>query len=273
MPQDLSSAASPMNLFGAVEQVGKLVGLTAATLLVLSTAYDFSFLYALGLSFEDVPSTLADHARSAIVWAPRAAIYVLAFTMYEMFMRRTENGLSEEELIHSSPNPKFTRAFRRGPSILFGITVVLLVVGDVLFTASSHGLFVAGIGTWGMLSLAIVRHPRMGAQFSTTGGRLFVIVPIVVMWVGLLGYGRAASMLSSTSVQWTVELKAAQGTVKRQLLGLRRFSSSAILVAADRTVSVLPSESIIAAELIRTSDADAPRVCRWFGISCAPTKP
>jgi len=272
MAQDIETTASPTSLVRAAEQVGKLLGIAAGGLLILSTAYDFSFLYALGLSFQDVPTTLADHVRSAIVWSPHVTIYAMVFAMYEMFMRKVENGLSEEELIQRSSNPKFTRAFRRSPQLMFAILVILMIVTNILFTASSYGFFLAGIGVWGALSVEIVQHPRMGAKFSTTGGRLFVIVPIIVIWVGLIGYGRGESMLTSTGTQWTVELKAGQGIEKRQLLGLRRFSTSAIVVSADRRVSVLPSDSIVSAEVIRPTDADLSRICRWFGLLCQPKK-
>jgi len=272
MDQDSKTAASSTSLIEATERVGKFLGIAAGGLLILSTAYDFSFLYALGLSFEDVPTTLADHVRSAIVWSPHVAIYVMAFAMYEMFMRKMENGLSEEELIQHSSNPKFTRAFRRSPQVLFAILAILVIVTSTLFTASSRGLFLTGIVVWGALSVEIVRHPRMGAKFSTTGGRLFVIVPIVVIWVGSIGYGRGESMLTNTGPQWVVELKAGQDIEKRQLLGLRRFSTSAVVVSADRRVSVLSSDSIVSAEVIRATDADLSRMCRWFGLLCQPKK-
>ena len=267
-----NSIAPVTSLLGRAEQVGKLLGICATGLLVLSTAYDYSFLYALGLSFEDVPSTLADHVRSAIVWAPRAAIYVLAFAMYEMFMRRMENGLSDEELIQRSSNPRFTRAFRRSPQVLFAVLTILVILSNTLLTASIHGLFLAGIGIWGVLSLEVVQHPRMGAKFSTTGGRLFVIVPIIVIWVGSIGYGRGESMLNRKVTQWSVEIRVGQGIEKQQLVGIRRFSTSAVVVAADRRVSILPSESIVSAEIIREKNADLPRVCQWFGLRCPPNK-
>lgn len=272
MAQDSKTAASSTSLIEVTERVGKLLGIAAGGLLIFSTAYDFSFLYALGLSFEDVPTTLADHVRSAIVWSPRVAIYVMAFAMYEMFMRKMENGLSEEELIQRSSNPKFTRAFRRSPQVLFAILAILVIVSYTLFTASSYGVFLASICVWGVLSVEIVRHPRMGVNFSTTGGRLFVVVPIVVIWVGSMGYVRGEGILTSTSPQWTVELKVEQGIEKRQLLGLRRFSTSAIIVATDRRVTVLPSDSIVSAEVIRATDADLSRMCRWFGLLCQPKK-
>ena len=75
MPEIITSTSPASEPLKIVESLGKFASLITAVLLVLSTAYDFSFLYALGLSFEELPSTLADHVRSVIVWAPRALLY------------------------------------------------------------------------------------------------------------------------------------------------------------------------------------------------------
>lgn len=272
MEQNLEISASPTSLAKTAELLGRLLGLAAGGLLILSTAYDFSFLYALGLSFEEVPTTLADHVRSAIVWLPRVAIYVIAFAMYEMFMRKMEDGLSEEELIQRSSSPRFMRALRRSPQVLFAVLVTLLIIGYTLFSTSSYGFFLTGIVVWGVLSVGIVKHPRMGANFGTTGARLFVVMPIVVIWVGSIGYVRGESILTNTYPQWAVELKTERGIENSQVLGLRRFSTSAVIVAMDRRVAILPSDSIVSAEVIRAVDADSPRICRWFGVSCELSK-
>ena len=166
MSQTPASPTPRSALSELVELLGKFLGLTAAGLIVLSTAYDFSFLHALGLSFEEVPSSMADHVRSAIVWAPRAAIYVLAFLVYEFAMRVTEGGLTEEEILLRSHNPRLLRAFRRGPSILFGIVVVTLIAGDFLLTSQSFGLYLGATVAWGVASTAAVAHPRVAGGMS-----------------------------------------------------------------------------------------------------------
>lgn len=44
------------------------VSVVTAALLVISVSYDFGNLSGLSLSFKEVPITLADHARSAVLW-------------------------------------------------------------------------------------------------------------------------------------------------------------------------------------------------------------
>jgi hypothetical protein len=250
------------------ESFGTLASIATGVLLVLSTAYDFSFLYALGLSFQEVPSTLADHVRSAIVWVPYALLYIGAFVVYELFTRRIEDGMSEEELISRSPTPRFTRAFRKSPKILYAIFIPIIFGADFLLRNSDHSLFIAAMATWGFLAFSIATHPRLGSRFTSTTARLFIIVPLVVIWVSSLGYGRGESMMRSTNPTWNVELKSSTATEVRSLVGLRRFSGVAILVEPGRRVSIVPSESVVRADAIRSKDADTPRACRWFGIAC-----
>lgn len=268
MAQEPTSSTSTSHSWGLVDDIGKFVSVVTAALLVLSTAYDLSFLYALGLTFEELPSTLADHVRSAIVWVPRALLYVAAFAVYEMLMRRVEGGLTEEELIARSRSPRFTRAFRRGPRILFAILIPLAIAVEFLFSTSEQGLFFLALFVWGSLSLSVVEHPRLGANFTKTTRRLFVVVPIVVIWVSTLGYGRGAAMMNASTPIWKVELKGAATSDTRSLVGFRRFSEAAILVEPGKHVSIVPADAIVRADALRHPRQDLPRLCRWFGVNC-----
>ncbi len=261
----MQPASEPWKL---VESFGKILSLVTTFFLVLSTAYDFSFLYALGLSFEELPSTLEDHVRSAIVWAPRALIYLAVLLMYEMFMRRVEGGMSEDELITRSSTLRFTRAFRKSPTILFAILIPIGIVREFLLSTSHQGLFLVALALWGFLALSVVKHPRLGARFTPASGRFFIITPIVVIWVASLGYGRGNTMMRETVPTWSVELKGSGANEIRKLVGLRRFSTVAVLVEPGRRVSVLPAESIVRADTLRTPDDDSPRICKWWGVSC-----
>jgi hypothetical protein len=258
---------------GLLERAGKALTLVAALLLVLSAAFDYSYLLALGLAFEDVPTSLADHIRSALVWAPKCAIYALVIAIYEVTMSRLERGQTEDELVRRSPNPLFTRWFRRSPHYLFGVLVAAMVVKETLYTTSSRGIYIAALVAWGTLAAWVVAHERLGSRFNQTGRRLFVIVPMVGIWVGFLGYSQGRSVLEAQSPSWTVSLKTETAPREQKLLGLRRFSASAVLVTSDRKVVVVPGESIVSASLDR-SPAESPHLlCIWLQIDCkSPTQ-
>lgn len=258
-----SFAASPL-----LDNVTKSLGVVTALLLLLSTAFDFSYLYSLGLAFEDVPTNLSDHVRSALVWAPKAVVYALIFALYEMGMRRLEGGQSEDELIRRSPNPRFSRWFRKSPSYLFGIGFVIFLISDLFLTNSSRGLYLGALVAWGTLASWVVLHERLGAAFSQTGRRLFLILPLLGIWVGFLGYGQGRAVLEQKSPNWAVVLKTEKGNEFHQLLGLRRFSTSAVLVSVDGKVSVVPDEMILSTALVKSKIHSPNRLCDWFAVGC-----
>ena len=86
-----------------------------AFILMLSITYDYGFFLSFGVGFSEIPTTISDHLRSSLNWIPTAIITFFLFYIFEMFNRRMEQGKTEEELINSSPCPKFTAWFRKLP--------------------------------------------------------------------------------------------------------------------------------------------------------------
>jgi hypothetical protein len=270
MAQQTSHHPAAPDAPSLLDGASKSLGLAAAALLVLSVAYDFSFLYALGLTFEQLPTTLNDHVRSAIVWAPTAASYALFFAVYEMFMRRAEGAKTEEELIASSPNPRFTSWFRRSPAYLFGAIVGMAAAVDYLILESNRAVYILGIVAWGSLSVWLVRHPRSADYFNRSGARLFVIAPILTICVGSMGYNRGLGVLAASAPTWRAELAAKSGSNQTiDLNGIRRFTEVAVLVLGNKTVMIVPTSSILSVGQIPEVSKTQTRACRWLGLGCA----
>ena len=265
MPEEPTATAAHEKLLSQIEQLGTLIGLTSGALLIMSIFYDFNFLLGLGLTFEDVPTTISDHVRSSIVWTPIVGGMTLAFYMFEIFVRRVEGGRTEAEIIASSSTPIFTRGIRAGAYVLILIMVALF---EILFGTSIGWLYLGFVFIWGFLSMSVVHHPRMGIQFSRTGGWLFIFVPLFVAWVGNIGYERGHRLLTTPTAQWEVTVKTERGVETRRLAGLRRFSDVAITVDLKKGVAVLPAESILVANSIRQTDGEKSISCKWFGYLC-----
>jgi len=54
-----------------LEKSAQAFALVSAVSLALSIVFDMGYLESLGLNFGDVPTTIADHVRSALLWVPR----------------------------------------------------------------------------------------------------------------------------------------------------------------------------------------------------------
>ncbi|HEY5706727.1 MAG TPA: hypothetical protein VIS96_14265 [Terrimicrobiaceae bacterium] len=249
-----------------LEETGKLIGVLGVALLILSVAHDYFFLVALSLTFNEVATSISDHVRSAIVWLPKLVLFTFAMFVYEVLMRRVEGGRTEQELIETSPTPRFTKWFRFGANAAFVLSVVFIVLTTTLLTASLHLLFLGFILFWGFLSYSVVQHPHMGAGFTATGARVFIIVPLIVAYVGSFGYGSGERMLTAQTPEWDVAIKTENGTEHRKLVGMRTFGTTVVTVDNEKRVSVVPSERLQAVTRIPQHDDRSSNVRRWFGV-------
>ncbi|MDR3096237.1 MAG: hypothetical protein LBV73_04080 [Paraburkholderia sp.] len=102
----------------------QLVALTASASLVASLAYDWGFFYTIGISFHDLPTSLSDHARTALDWAPTVAAGAFFYLFFELLTRRIEQGKTEAEILATSSNPGRLRKFRESPWVLAWIFII-----------------------------------------------------------------------------------------------------------------------------------------------------
>ena len=109
-----------------LEKLPTLISIFSALVLTFSIVYDYGFFYILGVNFSEMPTTLSDHVRSSLTWIPNTMAMIFCVYVLELFNRRVEQGMTEDEIIQSSPMPKFTAWFRKSPNYLI-IAVAIFV--------------------------------------------------------------------------------------------------------------------------------------------------
>lgn len=253
----------------STEKIGVAISVIASALMVLSTAYDFNYLFALNLSFNDLPTTLSDHIRSAIVWLPTATLYIAAIVIYDFCIKWIEDGQTEEEIAENPKIPRFIKLFRKSATYLIGIFTVSVILLQLLFTNSYVFFYFFGGTFYAFGALLIVRHKRLGLGISKTYRRAIIIVPGIVIWVSLLGYTSGYLILQKSNPEWLVTLISNEGTELKPIFGMRRFSSSTILVDSNKIISVVSNDSILSSQLIDAGDSRETNICRWIGLFCA----
>jgi len=172
----------------SLEKAPALIAFFSAGVLAISITYDFGYLTYLGLSFSETPTTLADHIRSSLVWIPSTIIMIFGMLALELLNRRIEQGMTEEELIKTSPTPKLTAWFRDSPKYPIMAFALFIPVSpfigiDLPLQAWMFGLVVL----WTMLHNFFFNHERI--LHRTT--KLFYLasrwVPAVIIFVSFLG--------------------------------------------------------------------------------------
>jgi hypothetical protein len=217
------SSASP--LIAITEQAGKAIAVIAALLLSISVFYDYSFLLAIGLSFRDIPSSLSEHVTSAILWAPPIFVSVFVIFMYEFYLRRAEDGKSQEELIAGS-STQFGRAFRKYGNL----APFVLAPAAVLFAVFLSENLVYVYILVGFLWIFIAPYAINRFRFGKFCPGLIIFVPIIFFVVGAYGDLSGYRMLAAATPKWEMVLRDESTITKQTLLGVRRFGSFTIVV-------------------------------------------
>ena len=258
-------------LLSWVDSLGKAVGLISSFSLLCSIAYDWGFLYALGLSFSDIPTSLADHVRSTLNWLPLAFATVSVVFIFELFTMRIEQGMTEEEIIESSPNPKFTRKFRNSPTILIATIAILILISYLLFGRPFFGgLSFSLIILWFCFSYFVNKHPRILQRRSSALRFVIHWLPPVIIFMVFLGYNGAISIQNKSNLAHKVYLKDSSSEPIN--VNLIRLFDKGILIKAQKEDSIVfvGWDSVSKIEASYKKDPFKGILCEWFNVFCFP---
>lgn len=172
-----------------LDAVVKLSGVAASMALLLSVIYDFGFFKSLDITFSDVPTSISDHFRSGLIWFPVLFFGVVGATIFELITVRIEGGMSEDEIISSSPNPKKTRKFREAPIKLMPWLAGLIIFSYVLMGDTFiYGLPIAFCLLWFWIAPWINNHPRIFKRRPKYIRAIIFWMPVIIIFLYGKGY-------------------------------------------------------------------------------------
>lgn len=202
-----------------------IISFLTSALLVLSVVYDFTYLSALNLSFSQIPTTISDHVRSALLWAPLLFLGLFSYFFFEMVLKRAEKGMSEEEIINTSPNPKFTRRFRKSPRYGIAFVAIIILIGYFLgvdYTLSDLRLSLTIL--WFIIFQWIFAHERILAKFPRELPVILLVFGGILLYVLFQGAIDAKRALANPEINAYFELKDKRLIEKKLLRNFENFS-------------------------------------------------
>jgi hypothetical protein len=114
-------------------RIAELLGLLGAFAFILSVLYTYGLSLSLKLPITNY-FTMSDYINYAIQRLTPTALYIGIAIGIDLFVRRTEKGLSETEIANLTKNPTKTIRARRRPFIfIFIISLAAAVLNTVLF--------------------------------------------------------------------------------------------------------------------------------------------
>jgi hypothetical protein len=260
---------SKPNFISLFEQLSKTISVLAAIMLMMSVCYDYAFLHALGLSFNEIPSTTAEHVRSALLWVPYMLLMAAGAAFQEFLARRAESKAIEDE-VTVSVKPK-TRRFHNWKTKALSIPFILVLL-TAPFTSVGFGwVYILLAAGWVWLTIAALKKKRTLSGFSIHGILTFVLAPMIFGWVAYLGNRAAINLFETDLPKWEITLRIGNNQSKQYFLGMRRFSSFAIAVDTGRSVIVIPNDAVLSAKKLEAPLSNRPMVCYWLGTLCPST--
>lgn len=232
--QELRPARNPTDV---LERAGKLVTASSAAALLLSVCYDFFFLKAVGLDFSEVPTSLADHVRSAIIWAPLLGFVLLGGPLSFIAGAATGRKVAATSgpVAHKRTTDKV---------VLFVTAILALVVLALAYVSHLRALYFLSFAViW--FAIAVVLHPAISRELGEQFAVFYTTVPVLLGFIAVAGYAQGEVLLRSPKPRWRVELKPADHVVSVDVSGVRRFGSAAVLVGTDGRVVVVPDAQVV----------------------------
>ncbi len=256
-----------------VRRLGSLSGTVVAIGAIASVVYDWGFFVALRISFEEAPTTLTDHIHSWLIWLPLATIAILFIVAQEFFLRRVERGMTEEEIVMSSPWPHMTRIIRNSPHVFISWLAIFCVVAWLLFgprfvpfVGLCFGLMIA----WFIFSTWVFSYPTIRERHSNTFAMLFRLIPPFLILMFTWGHIAATNKISSENTNYLVSINSVNGssTKNTEINLIRAFDDWILIGTEDKQVAWLRLRDVTKLERIEENGQFQGIVCIFSDTLC-----
>ena len=270
---DHSNSQKQQNIGHIIQNIASVSGVVASFSILASFVYDWGFFYALGISFNEAPTTISDHVQSWLMWLPRVIIIVIVVTAYGLVIRRIEHGMSEEEILESARNPSLTRRIRNSPLVLFKVLGPFGVVIWVLLGANyvpTSLLFIGGAITWLLISSWIFRHPRVKALYSKLFFLSFISIPPLIMVGFSLGYSAGfAESEYNASIGFSVHGSNSVPTIESRRIKLVRSYENWLLIRDKKNrINWIKMNNVNNLVKLKEKQPFSGLICKFFTQMC-----
>ncbi len=233
----MSTKPSPhLTKFSTIENLSKLAPIFTAGILATSVIYDSSYLLALGLFIADVPTSVSEHLRSALIWAPLVFIFLLTVTGIIIY--------GEATLKFKERNITYYKKLSR-KTVILNLFIIIAITCEAFLNFNYKNLFIVFMFVWFLL---IVKYDEFLLQKGSDLNiqiKFILIMPIFLSGVAWIGYSLGERMLKNTKPAWEYTIKKNDTEIPLTVYGQRRFTEFTIAVAESRKILILPDSNII----------------------------
>lgn len=231
----------------AFENLVKLTPIFTASILAISITYDYAYLWALDLSLSDIPSSISEHIRSALLWSPIALALSMGIGVINSFSNqfdtistKSANFVKKIAIIRKieSKNPNF---------LLYSgiaISIVAMLIANIL-TQKIEFLFFAIGYIWVCVILKYIYELEKNKIKPIKIIVLLYFFPILLFCVGAFGFHFGGKLLRSNTPKWEYTIKKNDNDIPLKVYGQRRFTEFTIAVTESRKILIISNNFIV----------------------------
>lgn len=252
---------------GKVEQnesfwaaIGHLIAPVTAFSLVLSIVYDWGYFEAIGLSFAEVPTTITDHIRTALVWAPMVFTGLLIGVSWAAMWSSRDSSMSKE----AERAPSF---YKRHKTKAFVAASFLVIWAHWLWGDFFSSPMVVAVG---YLALVATEHwliARLPVGSMSAGAVAIVaILPSITLSLYFIGFAMGTEQLYRSP---KVLINASLPEEVSDKVTVLKYMERGLLVATEDGKAIfLGWDQIRSVEQPLREKQQNNRMCRFFDVGC-----
>jgi hypothetical protein len=235
-------------------RVSELLGLLGAFAFILSVLYAYGLSLSLRLPIANF-FTMNDYINHAIQRLTPTALYIAIAMAIELFLRRTQKGLSETEIANLTKNPAKTMRARRRPFIF--ITIISLtaaVLNTVLFLfnkTDTTELFRVYRGVlpilWFAFAIWYASEPRLTTNWARKLVLCFYFLPAIMIYTFASGLYDGSKQLRNIIYSDTISLSNNTEIKSHVLVSLDKYLI--LKEEGQDGIKVIPVSSIESIEI------------------------
>lgn len=252
----------------AVESIVSAMTLLAMLVLPCSVVFDWAYFSRLGLNMSQVPTSLSDHARSAVIWAPALGFALLGAVLQHVINRwmddwRDPNEVRREKIQTAAQSNfviRWLMWFFFTPSIYIWSMAALAVCSFLWSGSEYYGamLFMLGLA-W---ILAAAKLLPDNAEWVRGFGVVIAVGPVIAATAYVAGDSRAIENLKEAPSA-TIVLSSKEQLSK--LVLLRYLDRGVLVKRPDGHLMFVQWSAIAEIDDARARMPFEGIGCKWFG--------
>lgn len=253
----------------ALEVGTKLLALIATLCVALSVLFDCGYLAALELTFSEVPTSLSDHTRSAILWLPLVGSVFPLAVVVNLFLDQVDAKDAREVKSRGEDISTYMKnEAKRARWSLAIFTVVCFLLWLAFGYRARSYLVLGAITLWVLVVVRATPHDYLGIRLSLLFRLGLVVLPIILFGLYVAGYNSGREGIAPNQQFGIISVRNPEDQRQLKANVVRVFEKSAIVIDENHKVLLLKPDDIVQVEKAKSISINRGLLCDYGHISC-----